>query len=97
MKLTVSPFPNINTLWREIEDDIGANKPCEVIETKFGLSHARFVAWNPAVQTNCKYFDRSIIHLLANHVKARDYTKGMLIASPFPAINLHTPRQLAQL
>ncbi|RYP41942.1 hypothetical protein DL768_010417 [Monosporascus sp. mg162] len=30
-----------------------ANDPCTQIETKFGLSHARFVAWNPAVKTNC--------------------------------------------
>ncbi|KAH7633183.1 hypothetical protein B0T09DRAFT_87582 [Sordaria sp. MPI-SDFR-AT-0083] len=29
------------------------NKPCEIIETNFGLSHARFVAWNPKVYQNC--------------------------------------------
>ncbi|KAI0449631.1 hypothetical protein F5B21DRAFT_509009 [Xylaria acuta] len=29
------------------------NSPCQIIETKFGLSHARFVAWNPAVLDNC--------------------------------------------
>ncbi|KAK3342347.1 hypothetical protein B0H65DRAFT_467982 [Neurospora tetraspora] len=31
-------------------------KPCEIIETNFGLSHARFVAWNPKVYQNCAYF-----------------------------------------
>ncbi|KAJ3577806.1 hypothetical protein NPX13_g2762 [Xylaria arbuscula] len=30
-----------------------ANSPCQIIETKFGLSHARFVAWNPSVLSNC--------------------------------------------
>ncbi|ORY04390.1 hypothetical protein BCR34DRAFT_57224 [Clohesyomyces aquaticus] len=27
--------------------------PCGIIETKNGLSHARFVAWNPSVLQNC--------------------------------------------
>ncbi|KAH8162385.1 hypothetical protein CIB48_g5862, partial [Xylaria polymorpha] len=30
-----------------------ANSPCQIIETEFGLSHARFVAWNPSVLDNC--------------------------------------------
>ncbi|KAI1381144.1 hypothetical protein F4677DRAFT_118218 [Hypoxylon crocopeplum] len=34
-----------NTNWVDL--------PCQILETKFGLSHARFVAWNPAVQQNC--------------------------------------------
>ncbi|RKU47569.1 hypothetical protein DL546_007056 [Coniochaeta pulveracea] len=29
------------------------NRPCEIMETTFGLQHARFVAWNPAVKDNC--------------------------------------------
>lgn len=32
--------------------------PCQIIETKFGLSHARFVAWNPAVLSNCTGINR---------------------------------------
>jgi hypothetical protein len=32
---------------------IGFLNPCDIIETKFGLQHARFVAWNPAVNVNC--------------------------------------------
>ncbi|KAI1108518.1 hypothetical protein F5Y14DRAFT_82245 [Nemania sp. NC0429] len=27
--------------------------PCQIIETKYGVSHARFVAWNPSVLNNC--------------------------------------------
>ncbi|KAH7081116.1 hypothetical protein BKA63DRAFT_201695 [Paraphoma chrysanthemicola] len=27
--------------------------PCAVMETQYGLSHARFVAWNPSVFQNC--------------------------------------------
>ncbi|KAK3360716.1 hypothetical protein B0T25DRAFT_447803 [Lasiosphaeria hispida] len=30
------------------------DKPCQIIETKFGMNHNRFVAWNPAVLSNCK-------------------------------------------
>lgn len=30
--------------------------PCGIIETQYGLSHARFVAWNPALGTNCELF-----------------------------------------
>ncbi|KAH7038274.1 uncharacterized protein B0I36DRAFT_359860 [Microdochium trichocladiopsis] len=30
------------------------SNPCQIIETKFGISHARFVAWNPAVQSDCR-------------------------------------------
>ncbi|KAI0857961.1 hypothetical protein F4860DRAFT_487726 [Xylaria cubensis] len=30
-----------------------ADLPCQIIETKYGLSHGRFVAWNPAVLSNC--------------------------------------------
>jgi hypothetical protein len=33
----------------------GHDEPCQIIETKFGISHARFVAWNPAVQNNCEF------------------------------------------
>ncbi|KAK4206592.1 hypothetical protein QBC37DRAFT_121183 [Rhypophila decipiens] len=29
------------------------DKPCQIIETKFGMNHNRFVAWNPAVLSNC--------------------------------------------
>ncbi|ETS76429.1 hypothetical protein PFICI_11816 [Pestalotiopsis fici W106-1] len=36
--------PN-NTNW--------ALNPCQILETEFGLGHARFVAWNPAVLNNC--------------------------------------------
>jgi hypothetical protein len=32
---------------------IGRLNPCDIIETKFGLQHARFVAWNPSVNVNC--------------------------------------------
>lgn len=32
------------------------DKPCQIIETKFGLNHNRFVAWNPAVLSNCEFF-----------------------------------------
>jgi hypothetical protein len=28
--------------------------PCGIIETKFGLQHGRFLAWNPAVNKICK-------------------------------------------
>ncbi|KAI8945349.1 hypothetical protein F4801DRAFT_568522 [Xylaria longipes] len=34
-----------NTNWADL--------PCQIIETQYGLSHARFVAWNPAVLSNC--------------------------------------------
>ncbi|KAI1120092.1 hypothetical protein F5Y10DRAFT_290339 [Nemania abortiva] len=30
-----------------------ADLPCQIIETQYGLSHARFIAWNPAVLDNC--------------------------------------------
>ena len=30
----------------------GNQDPCGVMEMKFGLQHPRFVAWNPAVQSN---------------------------------------------
>jgi hypothetical protein len=29
--------------------------PCGIIEREQGLSHARFVAWNPSVKDNCKF------------------------------------------
>ncbi|KAK3898440.1 hypothetical protein C8A05DRAFT_18986 [Staphylotrichum tortipilum] len=29
------------------------DEPCTLMETAYGLSHPRFVAWNPAVQQNC--------------------------------------------
>ncbi|KAF2733508.1 hypothetical protein EJ04DRAFT_438887, partial [Polyplosphaeria fusca] len=34
--------------------------PCGIIETKYGLQHARFVAWNPAVGQNCKFSQSNI-------------------------------------
>ncbi|KAK8036494.1 hypothetical protein PG991_001631 [Apiospora marii] len=43
---------NCNKLAMANETDWVRN-PCQIIETQFGVSHARFVAWNPAVQTNC--------------------------------------------
>ncbi|KAK8084055.1 hypothetical protein PG996_002836 [Apiospora saccharicola] len=43
---------NCNKLAMANETDWVRN-PCQIIETQFGISHARFVAWNPAVQTNC--------------------------------------------
>ncbi|KAI0141569.1 hypothetical protein GGR57DRAFT_404025 [Xylariaceae sp. FL1272] len=48
--------PGITTncnLFAVANDTNWAHQPCQIIETKFGLSHARFVAWNPAVLTNC--------------------------------------------
>ncbi|KAH8682066.1 hypothetical protein BX600DRAFT_544497 [Xylariales sp. PMI_506] len=29
------------------------DQPCQIIETEYGISHLRFVAWNPVVQDNC--------------------------------------------
>ncbi len=31
----------------------GIDRPCTLMETAYGLSHARFVAWNPAVKQDC--------------------------------------------
>ncbi len=45
-------IPTCN-LWAMANDTQWVDQPCQILETQFGLSHARFVAWNPAVQTNC--------------------------------------------
>ncbi|KAH8895447.1 hypothetical protein GQ53DRAFT_839064 [Thozetella sp. PMI_491] len=41
------------TRWHRVTDVNPANNPCGTIETKYGLQHARFVAWNPSVQNDC--------------------------------------------
>ncbi|KAL5328782.1 hypothetical protein ACEPPN_002286 [Leptodophora sp. 'Broadleaf-Isolate-01'] len=41
---TCNQFVKVNTM----------ELPCQDIETKFGLNHARFVAWNPAVLNTCR-------------------------------------------
>lgn len=47
--------------WAMANDTNPDNNPCGQFETKFGLSHARFVAWNPSVKNDCSgiklYYD----------------------------------------
>ncbi|KAK3367561.1 hypothetical protein B0H63DRAFT_515399 [Podospora didyma] len=39
--------------WHMATDIKPANNPCGTIETKYGLQHARFVAWNPSLLNDC--------------------------------------------
>ncbi|KAI0400687.1 hypothetical protein F4802DRAFT_583672 [Xylaria palmicola] len=40
---------------------LASNMPCQTFESKFGLQHARFVAWNPTVKDDCKSNSYSIL------------------------------------
>jgi len=46
----LSNWEQAKLIWRK-----GTLNPCLIIETKFGLSHPRFVAWNPAVGEDCEF------------------------------------------
>ncbi|KAH7304438.1 hypothetical protein B0I35DRAFT_484484 [Stachybotrys elegans] len=41
------------TRFHVITDNDMKTDPCGTVEAKYGLQHARFVAWNPTVQSNC--------------------------------------------
>ncbi|KAH6679021.1 hypothetical protein B0J14DRAFT_649409 [Halenospora varia] len=40
-------------------DTDSVRSPCLIVETQYGLTHGRFVAWNPAVGVNCTGIERN--------------------------------------
>ncbi len=34
---------------------VTAVTPCTELETRYGLTHGRMVAWNPTILSNCEY------------------------------------------
>ncbi|KAL6697209.1 hypothetical protein J3F84DRAFT_368307 [Trichoderma pleuroticola] len=68
-----------NTNWVEL--------PCQIIETEFGISHARFIAWNPAVQDNCTglYLGYDYCVSIPNYRPTYTSTTPFATALPSPA------------
>ncbi|KAI3336890.1 hypothetical protein HD806DRAFT_475086 [Xylariaceae sp. AK1471] len=55
--------------------------PCQIIETKYGLSHARFVAWNPSVLNNCTEIYTGYDYCVSVPYYTPSYTSTTFIAA----------------
>ncbi len=71
-------------------------EPCQIIETKYGLTHGRFVAWNPAVLDSCKLKKnrrKKISWTRTNYLlQAGAWLQAMTTVSQFLILGLYTPQ-----
>lgn len=42
---------------------LDASDPCGIFEVKWGIPHARFVGWNPMLQSDCKLLQRKASYI----------------------------------
>ncbi|KAI2463544.1 hypothetical protein F4781DRAFT_416270 [Annulohypoxylon bovei var. microspora] len=75
-------------LFASPNDTDWANLPCQEVETQYGISHDRFVAWNPAVLDNCTGLYMGYDYCVSIPNYRPTYTTTMAVGTAFTTSSL---------